>query len=99
MTQMNLLDWTPPAGCSLIPFPLARRVGKVRDVATKLLTKSTDRHVESYRNQVSDALINHLDRLGVPEHDQDEALGAFWTAVEIEVARLTYRGQRPGGAA
>lgn len=97
----TLFDWRPPPApaCSVIPFPLVRRRGKIRDVAQKLLTKTTDRHVESYQQQVSDALLNHLDRLGVAEHDQDEQLRAFWSAVEIEVTRLTYRGRRPGGDA
>lgn len=97
--QMDLLEWTPKDTCTVIAFPLVRRAGKIRDVAAKLLTKSSDRHVESYRNQVTDALLNHLDRLGVPEAAQDEQVGAFWHAVEMEVARLTYRGRRPGGDA
>lgn len=89
-----------PVPCDVIVFPLVKRVGKVRDVAGKMLSKSTDRHAESYRDQVTSALLNHLARVGVPEHEQDEQLGAFWSAVQAEMIRLTYRGgQRPGGSA
>jgi hypothetical protein len=97
-TDLPLFAWSPPL-CQLIAFPLVRRVGKVRDVAQKMLDKSTDRHADYYRNQVSDALLKHLTRLGLSEREQDEQIGAFWTAVDVEAARLTYRGQRPGGDA
>ncbi|MER8829141.1 DUF6074 family protein [Mesorhizobium sp. M0938] len=46
------------------------RVGKVRDVAGKMLAKTTDRHAESYRDQVTLALLNPLTRLGVSEYEQ-----------------------------
>ncbi|QND50817.1 hypothetical protein HB779_02120 [Phyllobacterium sp. 628] len=96
-TDLPLFSWQQP--CKLVSFPLNRRVGKVRDVALKLLEKSTDRHAEFYRNQVTDALLRQLERIGVSETDQDEQLGAFWESVREEMLRLTYRGSRPGGAA
>jgi hypothetical protein len=95
-TQLEL-DWTPPA-CRIIAFPLVNRVGRIREVAAKLSTKSKA-GADFYMRQVSEGLFVQLDRVGVPEHAQDEQIGAFWSAVEIEVARLTYRGQRPGGDA
>ena len=93
--QMDLLDWKP--ACRIIAFPLVNRIGRIREVAGKLHEKSTDRAVDYYRRQVTEGMIGHLDRLGIPERDQDEELGAFWTAVDLEIARLTYRSQRPGG--
>jgi hypothetical protein len=98
MHDLPLFTWQP-AECLLLAFPLNRQVGKVRDVARKLLDKSTDRHAEYYRCQITDALIRKLTKLGIPERVQDEQISAFWSAVELETARLTYRGQRPGGAA
>ncbi|MER8653450.1 DUF6074 family protein [Mesorhizobium sp. M0847] len=95
--QMDLLDWNPP--CHVIVFPLVRRIGKVRDVARKMLDKSTDRHAESYRDQVTTGLLGHMTRVGIPEQEQDEQLGAFWSAVDAEMTRLTYRGSRPDGNA
>ena len=95
--EPDLFTWHP--ACRIIAFPLVSRVGKIRDVAEKMLAKSTDRHAASYRDQVTSALLNHLTRLGVPEMQQDEQLGAFWEAVQAEIIRQTYRGQRPGGGA
>ncbi|AZO42942.1 hypothetical protein EJ076_18485 [Mesorhizobium sp. M7D.F.Ca.US.005.01.1.1] len=88
-----------PAACSVVVFPLVRRIGKVRDVARKMLDKSTDRHAESYRDQVTTGLLGHMVRIGIPDQEQDEQLGAFWSAVDAEMTRLTYRGSRPGGSA
>lgn len=96
--DLPLLTRQPP-NCQLLAFPLNRQVGKVRDVARKLLDKSTDRHADYYRGQVTDALMKRLTKIGIPEHLQDEQIGVFWSAVELELARLSYRGQRPGGAA
>ena len=95
--QMDLLDWNPP--CQVIAFPLVSRVGRIREVAAKVLAKSTDRHAESYRDQVTTGLLGHLGRLGIPEAEQDQQLGQFWSAVEAEIIRQTYQGQRPGGNA
>ena len=74
--------------CQIIPFPLTKRVAKVRDVAAKLMEKTSDRHAEAYRNQVADGLFKHLARIGLPEDEQDEQVGAFFTAVELELSRL-----------
>ncbi|PBB20564.1 hypothetical protein CK219_05350 [Mesorhizobium sp. WSM4313] len=93
---MELLDWNP--GCHVIAFPLIRRIGRIREVAGKMLAKSTDRHAESYRDQVTTGLLGHMTRLGIPEREQDEQLGAFWAAVQAEIIRQTYQ-QRPGGNA
>ena len=96
--EIPLFDGQPRT-CKLIAFPLVRRVGKVRDMAVKMLDKSTDRHAEYDRCQVTDALLKHLTKIGVAEPHRNEQTDAFWIAVEFEVARLTYRGQKPGGAA
>jgi hypothetical protein len=77
-----------PIPCQVIAFPLTRRVAKVRDVAAKIMDKATDRQAEAYRNQVADTLFRRLARIGVPEDEQDEQVGAFFTAVELELSRL-----------
>ncbi|WP_245500103.1 DUF6074 family protein [Mesorhizobium sp. M4B.F.Ca.ET.089.01.1.1] len=84
---------------AIIPFPLVQRTGKIRDVATKMLAKTTERHAESYRDQVTAALLSHMMRLGVAEHERDRQLGQFWSAVQAEIIRQCYRGQKPGGNA
>lgn len=83
-----MFESTTPMPCQVIPFPLTRRVAKLRDVAARIMEKSTDRKAEAYRNQVADALFRHLDKMGVPEDEQDEQVGAFFTAVELELSRL-----------
>lgn len=77
-----------PTQCQVIAFPLTKRVAKVRDVAAKIMDKSTDRQAEAYRNQVADGLFRHLEKIGIPEDEQDEQVGAFFTAVELELSRL-----------
>ncbi|MBZ3693228.1 DUF6074 family protein [Phyllobacterium calauticae] len=88
-----------PERCQLIVFPLVNRVGKVRDVAFKMLDKATDRHADFYRHQVTEALLRHLDRMGIGKVEQDEQIGAFWAKVQDEMNRLSYHFNRPGGAA
>lgn len=93
----DLFTWTPPR--KVILFPMERRVGRIRDVAVKMLDKPTMRAAVSYRAQVTDAFIRQMDRAGIPEIEQDEQLGAFWEAVRNEMIRLTYFGHGTGGAA
>jgi hypothetical protein len=99
--DLPLFAWQPP--CKVILFPLLSRVGRIRDVASKMLDKATDRHADYYRNQVTQALLRQLDRVGVLEHEQDEHLGAFWHAVQDEMIRQCYGrvagGNDPRGAA
>jgi len=95
--QGSLFDWTPP--CRMIVFPMNRRVGRIRDVAIKMLDKPTDRAAEFYRGQVTDALLRQLDKIGLPEPDRGERLGEFWEAVQAEMIRLTYCGHGTGGGA
>ncbi len=77
-----------PLPCQVIAFPLTKRVAKVREVAARIMDKATDRQAAAYRNQVAETLFRHLDRIGVPEDEQDEQVGAFFTAVELELYRL-----------
>ncbi|HMF69740.1 MAG TPA: DUF6074 family protein [Phyllobacterium sp.] len=85
---MSMFEAQSPTPCQIIAFPLTKRVAKVRDVAAKLMEKATDRQAEAYRNQIADTLFRHLERIGVPEDEQDEQVGAFFTAVELELSRL-----------
>jgi hypothetical protein len=95
--DLPLFAWKPAR--QVLVFPMANRVGKIRTTAANMLSKSTDRHAKFYGEQVTGALIKQMDRAGIPEQEQDEQLGAFWSAVEAEMIRLTYRGRRPGGDA
>lgn len=92
---LPLFAWQPAA--KVIAFPMVKRIGRIRDVAAKRLDKPTDRAAAFYRDQVTDGLLRSLARAGIPE--QDEQIGAFWSAVQGEMIRQTYRGSRPGGSA
>lgn len=79
-----------PMPCQIIAFPLTRRAARVREVATRIMEKASDRQASAYRNQVAETFFRHLDRIGISEDEQDEQVGAFFTAVELEIARLSY---------
>lgn len=84
--DLPLFAWSPPA-CDVRAFPLDRRLGKVRDVARKLLTKATDKHAAQYRDQVEAALLHGLEKCGVPADRHGAELARFWRAVATEMAR------------
>lgn len=95
--DLPLFVWQPPR--QVIVFPMVRRVGRIRDVATKMLDKPTERAAVHYRGQVTDSLLRGLERAGISEREQDEQVRAFWEAVQAEMIRLTYSGYGTGGAA
>lgn len=84
----------------ILAFPLNARVGKIRDVAAKLVATKTTKHAEHYRHQVSEAMGVHLRSRRVPLERHADLVRRFWTAVDCEVARrLNGRRRGPGGAA
>lgn len=96
-SDLPLFAWKPPV--QFIPFPLDRQIGRVRDVACKLSTKTTDRHAERYAAQVTDGLVARLQRIGLPETEIDDQVERFWTRVEQEAVRMSYCGRTGGDAA
>jgi hypothetical protein len=97
MRQLDLLEWTPPR--KVIPYPQHRRVGRIRDVAIKMLDKPTERAAAFYREQVTDSLFKGLDRAGIDDDEQVLQLMAFWDAVRAEMDRITHQGHGTGGSA
>lgn len=96
---MKLLPISPvKKSAELIPFPLHHRVGKVRDVARKLASKTTERHADYYREQVSDALRGQLTKVGVSIFDQEQQIARFWSEVDREVTRIHFRDSHGGAA-
>ncbi|MEK1891328.1 MAG: DUF6074 family protein [Phyllobacterium sp.] len=87
---MSMFEAEAPTPCRIIAFPLTKRVAKIREVAARIMEKSSDRQAGAYRNQVAETLFRHLAKIGVAEEEQDEQVGAFFTAVELELARLAY---------
>ncbi len=94
-SDLPLFSWQPI--CIVISFPLARRMGKVRDVAAKMLDKTTERHADQYRAQVTEAFVKQMARSGINQAVQAAEIEAFWAKVHEEMVRLTYqrRGRSP----
>lgn len=81
-----------------IAFPLDKRIGKIRDVAGKMLATKTERQADHYRGQVSEALMHRLRTIGIPDEVIADQLAAFWSRVNAEMLRRSY-GEHRGGAA
>lgn len=96
MTQLSLLDWTPPR--KVIPFPSDRRVGKVRHTADLLLSKHGD-PARAYWRSVVTGLARQLDAAGIPADERDRQCRLFFNAVQHELQRRAGHGRRPGGDA
>lgn len=78
---------TPGASSSVVVcFPMRNRIGKIRDVARKLLAAKSSRHAMNYRQQVTDGLARSLKH--VPSERHQRHLADFWIAVDLEVSRL-----------
>lgn len=97
-TELPLFTWCRPE-CEVRPFPLAKRLGKVRDVASKLATKRTTTHIKQYRDQVETALSHHMAKLGVGAEYHPAEILAFWRAVHLEMARTSGQSRPEGSAA
>lgn len=96
--DLPLFRWTPP--CKIMVFPFPNRLGKVRHVASKMLSKTSDRQAAHYRSQTTEALSYQLSDLGVSQEEQDVQIEQFWAMVSQEMIRQSYiAGSRtPGGA-
>ncbi|WP_174800976.1 DUF6074 family protein [Martelella limonii] len=96
-TELPLFAWTPPK--KLMVFPLVYRIGKIRDVATKMLDKPTEKSARHYRRQVDEGLTAQLERFGFGDGEIGQQLDLFWQAVEQEMHRQSYEWtNNPGDA-
>lgn len=73
--------------CELVPFPLSKRISKIRAVASKLLDCKSARHADYYQQQVTDALVGQLQKISLPHHRLDREIRDFWFGVEQEMTR------------
>lgn len=101
LERLPLFAWKPPV--QVIPFPLHRRAGKIRDVAQKLASKTTDHHADYYASQVTQALCSQLEKVGVCLDEQERQIAVFWREVHREVALIHFsnagKPSPKGGAA
>ncbi len=93
-TQPDLLSWQ--ASCSFLVFPLNRRVGKVRHVAS-ILAHKHGKDAEAYWRQVTSGISISLDRIGMSDADKAAQIKVFFDAVQSELVRLHCVNRIPGG--
>lgn len=97
-SDLPLFAWQPPR--KLIVFPMVKRIGRIRDVAGKMLDKPTERAADHYERQVTQSLQVQFEKIGLDDSEIDEQIGAFWVAVGHEMQRqLNGWSTGPGGAA
>jgi len=87
--------WAPP--CAVVPFPMNRRVGKIRRTA-EILARKNGADADAYWRQVISAAERHFERIGLPKAEADTQLRAFADAVQAELAH-GYRDRGPSDAA
>lgn len=61
---------------------MERRQGRIEAVATSLQRASSERVADRYAGLVAQTMFAELELLGLPEHAQDEAIGAFFNEVD-----------------
>lgn len=72
---------------AVVCFPLGRRIGRIRSVAGLLLAAPDLETSDVCRHQIAQDLFVELAGIGMDESEQDEAVGAFFHAVEDEMLR------------
>lgn len=75
---------------AVICFPLTRQVSRIRATAALLLAAPDIETSDICRHAVSEEIFGELEAMGMGEYEQDEAVGAFFTAVENEMLRIEY---------
>lgn len=101
-SDLPLFRWEPPK-VQVIPFPLAARKGKIRDVAEKFAGKTRPQQ-EAYWRQVREHQLRNLGRLGLSNDIVLREWRSFYDAVQGELNRRSYErvavaGQSGGGDA
>jgi len=77
-------------GGTIALFPLTSQVRRVRSAAAELMRKRSAAAAARYRQSLAEQLFAELASLGFSEDQQDEAVGAFLTEVERELAEIHY---------
>lgn len=97
--QLELLEWRPAAPAPVIvPFPMSRRIGEARIVASKVSAKATDAQRQLAFNRALGGLASRLARSGIVAHELDRQLDAFTAAVNHQLWLIEGRQQPPGAA-
>jgi hypothetical protein len=81
--------------CRVLLFPLHRQAARVGDTARRLIRKRSASSADRECSRIADEMFARLDRLGLCEAEQEEAVGAFFHVVECELVRLAQARSRP----
>jgi hypothetical protein len=81
----------------VIAFPPEREASRVRALARRLMRKRSQKAADAECARVADEMFARLAALGLSEYEQDEAVGAFFFAVDGEMDRLA-EAKAPGCA-
>ena len=91
MTDLPLFNWQPPA-CTVLAFPLSKRVGKIRRTAEVLSGKNGKAAIQ-YRATIIESTRGQMAKSGLSEAIIESEIRAFETAVERELNRLSMKGK------
>jgi hypothetical protein len=94
--QIELNLNPPPAGATVIPFPLRHRRRKIVKAARTLEARRTEDGQTRFWNRTVGDLAAELRRHGVDDETTKRELQSFHDAVSAELSRDDR--QRPGGA-
>lgn len=81
----------PARSGMVVSFPPARQVQRVAAAAALLAGIDNIEVADFCRHLIADDLFRELDALGIAEDEQDEAVGAFFVAVEAEMLRRSWQ--------
>lgn len=84
-SDLPLFAWRQPR--RIIPFPIARQRGLVRQVAARLLKMSGDVAWTYWTNTLAETR-EHLARAGLSETEQDDELRRLFDEVHAEMQRI-----------
>ena len=77
---------------AVVSFPLDRQVRRIQAAASLLARLDNSDIADFCRHRIADDLFRELSDLGIAEAEQDEAVGAFFAAVEAEMLRRQWQG-------
>jgi hypothetical protein len=85
-SELPLLNWRPC--CQVVPFPLERRVGKIRRTA-EVLGERHGKGADHYWKQVVSGIASQMQRAGVPADVIAFEIHQFSEAVQLELVQAT----------
>lgn len=85
-SELPLLSWRPP--CQVVPFPLERRIGKIRRTA-EVLGERHGKGADHYWKQVVSGIASQMQRAGVPADVIAFEIRQFSEAVQLELVRAS----------